>query len=143
MGTMLSSGTGSRTYQRHDRVADRLAQRLGMLASSARQVLVGQLNYRVAAVIGAFNDTNELERRERWLLPIRSALESVAEEPLSRALILKAQEADAAEDVCESAFLNDPCPLNRDAWLRALDQQAVTTMALRMALIRDRREQVA
>lgn len=81
-----------------------------------------------------------MERRERWLLPIRAAFDRLAEESLTRALILRAQQADASEDVAESAYLADPCPATREAWIRSLDQQAATNMALRMALVRDGRE---
>lgn len=143
MATSLRSGTPVRTYTKRDRVAEALAKRLLMKPESAHQVLVGQLNFRVAEIIGAFRDANEPERLERWLGPIRAALEFVAEEPLTRALIIRAQEADAAEDVAESAYLTDPCPATQDHWIRRIREQRVAGLALDMALVRDRREHLA
>lgn len=140
MATSLRPSRGAANYPKRDRVAEALARRLSLLPSSARQILVGSLNYRVAEVIGAFDDAHEVERRERWLLPIRAAFERLAEESLTRALVIRAQQADASEDVAESAYLTDPSPATRDAWIRALDQQAATNLALRMALVRDSRE---
>jgi len=143
MDATLPRGTPARTYLRRDPVAAALGRRLGLKPESAHQVLVGQLNYRTAEVILAHNDVHATERRDRWLTPITAAQAGVAEEPLTRGLIIRAQEADALEDVRESAYLADPSPANRDAWLRALDHQSVCNLALRMALVRDRREHLA
>jgi hypothetical protein len=142
MATSLRVRPSPGTYQRRDRVAEALARRLQILPESARQILVGPLAWRAAECINAFRETNEFDRGERWVVPIRAALEHVAEEPLSRTLIVRAQEADAIEDMRESAYLADPSPANRDAWLRALDHQHTCNLALRMALTRDRREEL-
>lgn len=143
MDATLPRGTSARTYLRRDRVAEALAKRLQMKPESAHQVLVGPLAWRCAEAINAFHETHEFARGERWAMPIRAALAQVAEEPLTRLLIVRAQEADAAEDVAESAYLANPCPATRDAWIQKLDHQSTCNLALRMALVRDRREQFA
>ena len=135
------AGTGDSPHR--DRVAVALSRHLGILPSAAGQVLKGQLNYRVRSVILAFNEANEPERRNRWLAPILAALQGVASEPLSRELVIRAQQADAMEEAAESAYHTDPSPGTRECWIRALDHQLTTTLALRDALVRERQAEVA
>lgn len=58
MAISLRPSRAPANYPKRDLVAEALARRLNLLSSSARQILVGSLNYRVAEVIGAFNDAH-------------------------------------------------------------------------------------
>ncbi len=141
MGGTMKVGTESSHYHRRDRVAEALARRLDILPSAARQVLVGQLNWRVAAVIASFNDVNEFERREAWMAPIRAAMDGLAFEANTRELRIRAEQADAEEEIADRAFREDPSPLNRDRLIRAKMAQSTTSLAEAMALINERRQE--
>lgn len=143
MGATMKASTEGNHYPRRDRVADALAKLLGILPSAARQVLVGQLNWRVALVIRAFSETNEFERRETWLAPIRAAMDGLAFEPNTRELRIRAEQADAEEEIADRMFREDPSPLNRDRLIRAKLAQHATSLAEAMALTNERREAAA
>jgi hypothetical protein len=139
----LPDALGESKGQR-DPVARAYGQRIGQTPDSARKILYsGDLPYRVVEAIGAFDDVHEFERRERWLAPIRAALLKVAFEPFSADLMRKAQAADAAEEVAQTEFQLSGGPVERDRYVRALIEQATTSYALAMALIREKREAAA
>jgi hypothetical protein len=143
MSDSMASPAVSGESPHRDRVAIALGRRLGLLPNSAAQVLKGHLAYRVQQVILAFDETHEFQRRDRWLLPIHAALQGVANEPLSRELWIRAQQADAQEEVAEAAYHTDPNPATRDQLIRALDHQITTSLAVRDALVRERQAEVA
>lgn len=127
-----------------DAVAQALTRLLGMGSpEAARKVIYGDLPYRVVQIIRAFDEVGDWERRERWVAPIRAALQKVAFEPYSKELLLRAQVADSDEEVAQTAFQNDAGPLTRDRYIKALIDQATTSYALAMALINERREAAA
>jgi hypothetical protein len=125
-----------------DRVAIALGRRLYLTPDSARKVIYGDLPFRVAQVIGAFEDVGDWERRERWLAPIRAAQQKVAFEPYSEDLLKRAQRADSDEENAQTDFQLHGAAA-RDRYIQALIEQATTSYALAMALINERREAAA
>ncbi len=137
MSATVPLARGTDKYQDRDPVARALAQELGLLVSSAHQVLVGQLARRTAAVIRAHLRAQATDRLLRWMEPIRAALAELEPEPLSAALIQEAQARDVEEDLAETIYTTDPCPEHLVNWRRKLDAQATTNLRLRMAIVRE------
>lgn len=115
-------------------VARLLAPKLGLTEGSAHQVLHGHLAHRAAAVIESFYEAGDYEGLTRWAAPIVAALDRYPIVPVSPDLLVAAQEADAAEDVAETAY---HVHRSRDAaleWFRRLLRESSHAMRLARGL---------
>lgn len=139
----LMAGAKSGNSPKRDRVAEALARRLGILPESARQVLMSPVRFKVAEIIASFDDVQEYQRRERWLAPIRAAMENLAWEPYTMELRVAAEEADSEEDKAQTLYREDPTPANRERLIRAKLEQSTTSLAEAMALINEKRAEAA
>lgn len=140
MGHSLSSGTSPRNLPRRDEVCRQLSRRLDITDESAHQVLyAGKLAPRVAAVIDSFSAAGEFDRLERWLAPIRAALQGASEVDLTDDLIIRSQRADLLEDIAETEYLANPNSITRRSWLQKLREQQAVGLQLQTALIRKER----
>lgn len=143
MNASMNAGTGPAHNPKRDRVAECLAPKLGVKAETARQMLMSPRRWVVAHMIESFAEVHEFERGQRFAMPIVAALSRLSAEPFSADLMRRAQVADANEEIAQSNYQSDPCPMNRDRYIDALAEQYTTTLALYMAMVNDRKEQAA
>jgi hypothetical protein len=124
-------------YSRRDgvRVDAALAQELGISEARAHRLLYSwpRLLDVVAAAVRAYRTAGDLVGLHRLAETARAA---TTERPILRpALLIAAQDADAAEEVAETAYHTNPCRATAEAFVRAQDKQQLHAALVRAALV--------
>lgn len=133
----LAPGAAVAKYPRRDgvRVDTVFARELGISEARGHRALYEhpRLVDMVRAAVVAYRETGDL----LGLTRLKAAVEAgdMVAERLTGALFVAAQEADAAEEVAETAYLAQPSRATAEAFVRALDKQQMTAATLRAALV--------
>ena len=121
---------------RSDPVAQYLSPRLGLAPKTVEHMLrhgPRAVNELAAEIVRAFVTLGDHVRLARFLAPIRAA-EAGFTSAFSGDLVQRAQQADAVEDVTESAYLMSQNPDELRRWKHRLELQLATTLELLTAI---------
>ncbi len=119
--------------RRHPRVAPRwaseAARHLGYQPSTVEAKVHGRdpVHLQTARILEAAVRFGDPALVGKILAPIEAARCILPAPEFSRELVREVQIADLREDAAESAYLNDPTPENRRAWLKELREQRAKT----------------
>jgi hypothetical protein len=116
--TVARTAPGAR-YVPEDRVAVALAQRLGICAAAAHQVLVGGHVHRTAAIVLAHLDVQAHDRLFHWFKPVDDAFDALTPPALTSDLMEATEKVDAADDVLRVHYLAHPSQESARALSRA------------------------
>jgi hypothetical protein len=121
------------------RVDQALARELGISEARSHRILYQwpRLLDVVPAAIRAYRDAGDLLGLARLSAVADAARAAVASERprLTAALLVGAQDADATEEVAETAYHTNPGRATAEAFVRALDRQQFAAATLRAALV--------
>lgn len=104
----------ARRYPRGTRVAAMYQQMTGAASPGAAHQRELAVKRKARQLMQAYRLSGSVEAGHRWLLELAAALRPDAP-ALTPELICRAEEADAAENECQTAFLTDP---NKDTLRR-------------------------
>lgn len=134
-GSMVATEATRRQNQRCDAVVEAFRVARGIeRPETARQHLL-RLPGEMCSAIHAFRVHGTPERYQRFVEPVRFALDVRTAPRFSSELVLADRNADAAEDVSETAFLLHPCHETAAAHVRKLDAEIAAASALRCAIV--------
>lgn len=127
-----------------DPVARFAAPQLGCAPKTAEH-RIRELPQECATIIRAFQALGDTVRLERFARPILTAYDQREAPPLVAATWNLAEEADAAEQIAETAYQHDPSDANLDRLIRASEAEIQRGEARLLALYveRDRRRRLA
>ena len=128
-----------RRYRAPARFAVLAARRLGMRPVSVEQMVHGYLPVqdRLEAILEGAIATGDVAVIEKVLRPIERAKRRLEAIQLTPDLIRRAQTADAAEDVAESACLSDRTPERVREWLLSIRSELALLLEIEGALVRE------
>jgi len=133
----LAPGARAVQYPVRDgvRVDVAMGRVLGISATRCHRILYEfpRLLDVVQAAVQAYREAGDILGLVRLKATVEAA--DMAAERLTGALCVAAQEADAAEEVAETAYHANPCRATAEAFVRALDKQQLAAATLRAALV--------